>query len=271
MLINPHDLEQVMLNLVMNARDAMPVGGTIDIAVDRRSFDATSGPADTVITPGEYVCLRIRDNGSGMTPEVQSHLFEPFFTTKEVGKGTGLGLAFVYGIVRQHRGFVTVDTAPAMGTTFTLCLPLAQGEVTASTIEPSPPSPVGEPQSATVLLVEDDRAVREVTARTLRRAGYQVLEAATPSECYVLFDAHADEIDLLMADVIMPEMHGPALAQRLVSKRPELRVLLVSGYSDALPAVTATGKVAFLGKPFAASRLITTIAELLVRPALDKV
>jgi CheY-like chemotaxis protein len=204
-----------------------------------------------------------------MTPEVQSHLFEPFFTTKEVGKGTGLGLAFVYGIVRQHRGFITVDTAPAMGTTFTVGLPLAEGEAEEDTVEPSSPSPVGEHQSATILLVEDDRAVREVTARTLRRAGYQVLEAATPNECSMLFDANVNAIDLLIADVIMPEMHGPALAQRFISKRPGLRVLLVSGYSDALPVVTATGKVAFLGKPFTSARLIATIADLLARPALD--
>ena len=269
-LINPNDLEQAILNLVMNARDAMPIGGTIDIAVARRSFDAASGPADAAIAPGEFICLRVRDNGSGMTAEVQSHLFEPFFTTKEIGKGTGLGLAFVYGIVRQHRGFITVDTAPAVGTTFTVCLPLAAGEATAGAIEPAPPSPVEGRRGVTVLLVEDDRAVREVTARTLRRAGYHVLEAATPSESYSLFDAHANAIDVLMADVIMPEMHGPALAQRLVSKRPQLRVLLVSGYSDALPVVTAPGKIAFLGKPFTAARLIATLAELLPQPVPDE-
>jgi two-component system cell cycle sensor histidine kinase/response regulator CckA len=237
--------------------------------VARRWFDAASGPADSAIAPGEFVCLRVRDNGSGMTREVQSHLFEPFFTTKEAGKGTGLGLAFVYGIVRQHRGFITVDTAPAMGTTFTVCLPLAAGEATAGALEPAPPSLVEGRQGATILLVEDDPAVREVTTRTLRGAGYHVLEAATPGESSAIFDAHPDNIDLLMADVIMPGMHGPALAQRLVSKRPQLRVLLVSGYSDALPVVTAPGKIAFLGKPFTAAQLIAILAELLALHAPD--
>jgi len=146
----------------------MPIGGTIEIAVARRWFDAASGPADSAIAPGEFVCLRVRDNGSGMTREVQSHLFEPFFTTKEAGKGTGLGLAFVYGIVRQHRGFITVDTAPAMGTTFTVCLPLAAGDATGRRDRAGAAIACRGTPGSDNSAGRGRPAVREVTTRTLQ-------------------------------------------------------------------------------------------------------
>jgi len=262
-LIDPYDLEQVVLNLVFNARDALPAGGTIHVDVARELVDATNKPPDPAIASGEYVRLRVRDNGIGMTPDVQAHLFEPFFTTKEVGEGTGLGLAFVHGIARHGGGFVTVETAPAKGTTVSVYLP----PVWAAEIREAPESatvstPLRLP-AATILLVEDDRAVRDMTAQTLVRAGYRVLPAATPLHACSLFEQHAGDIDLLLTDIVMPEMHGPALAARLVAKRPDLRVLFVSGYSDTMPANATTGKGAFLAKPFAPSRLVTTVAELL--------
>jgi two-component system cell cycle sensor histidine kinase/response regulator CckA len=263
-LLDPHDLEQVILNLVINARDALPMGGTIHIEVAVESIDGASSLPDSSITPGDYVRLRVRDNGVGMTPDVQSHLFEPFFTTKEVGQGTGLGLAFVHGIARHGRGFVTIETAPGKGTTVSVYFPPAPETAPEAAAEPSISSTEHARPRATILLVEDERAVRKMTARMLSRAGYGVLSAATPGEACALFEQHVADIDLLLTDIVMPEMHGPALAQRLVAQRPELRVLFVSGYSDGMPAGgTARDKVAFLAKPFSPSRLVTTVAELL--------
>lgn len=264
--IDPHDLEQAILNLVLNARDAMRAGGTIQIEIEKQRIDANS-PPDLSIPPGEYARLRIRDDGPGMTPEVQRHLFEPFFTTKDVGEGTGLGLAFVYGVVRQHQGFITCDTAPGKGATFDLYFPLTQGvEVEAAPVVVETRRPDGR-RGATVLIVEDEDAVRAVTALTLTQAGYRVLEAGSPSEAGVLFDRHVNDIDLLVSDVVMPEMHGPVLASRLVERRPDLPVLFMSGYSDAMPDLQgAGGRVAFLGKPFAPSLLVSTVGELLSAP-----
>jgi PAS domain S-box-containing protein len=263
-LIDPHDLEQVILNLVINARDALPMGGTIQIEVVRESVEARDGATEPSVTAGEYICLRVRDNGVGMTPSVHARLFEPFFTTKEVGQGTGLGLAFVHGIARHSGGFVTVDTAPAKGTTVAVYFPPAA----TAAAEPGTNLPAGsthrEPQAATILLVEDEDGVRNLTARILTRAGYRVLSASTPSRACALFEEHAADINLLLTDIVMPEMHGPALAQRLVARRPDLRVLFVSGYSDAIPATaTASSKMGFLAKPFPSARLVTTVAELL--------
>jgi CheY-like chemotaxis protein len=264
-MIDPHDLEQVIVNLVINGRDALPEGGTIHIDVARVPISAaTSRPPDQAVAPGEYVRLRVRDNGIGMTPEVQSHLFEPFFTTKEVGEGTGLGLAFVHGIVRHGGGFVTVETAPAKGTTVSVYLPPARDADTEAAGAALAVSTDDRPAAATILLVEDEAAVRNMTEKMLTRAGYRVLSAATPGQACALFEQHEGDVDLLLTDVVMPEMRGPALAERLVARRPDLRVLFVSGYSDAmLPSAPATGKVNFLAKPFAPSRLVMMVAEVL--------
>jgi two-component system, cell cycle sensor histidine kinase and response regulator CckA len=266
-MIDPHDLEQVVFNLVINARDALPDGGAVHIDVTRTAIDAANSPADVAVPPGEYVRLRVRDNGIGMPPDVQAHLFEPFFTTKDVGEGTGLGLAFVHGIARHGHGFVTVETAPAKGTTVSVYWPRAPHAAIEPAVEPATTTARDRP-AATILLVEDEAAVRELTAQMLSRAGYRVLSAATPGEACALFDEHQAGIDLLITDVVMPEMHGPALAERLVAKRPDLRVLFVSGYSDAMPAsATANHRVTFLGKPFAPARLMETVAELLMAGA----
>jgi nitrogen-specific signal transduction histidine kinase len=262
-VIDPHDLEQIIVNLVINARDALPSGGNIHIEADRETVDAANTPGDPV-TPGEYVRLRVRDNGIGMTSDVQAHLFEPFFTTKEVGEGTGLGLAFVHGIARHGRGFVTVKSAPAQGTTISVYLPLAPGLAVEPAAEPAPASTSDGRQRATILLVEDEAAVRAMTARMLSRAGHRVLSAATPGEAVALFEAHATDIDLLLTDIVMPEMHGPVLAQRLLAQRPDLRVLFVSGYSDAMPVgATSSRRMAFLAKPFPSASLVMTVSNLL--------
>ena len=262
-MIDPHDLEQVNVNLVINARDALPAGGGIHVEVARESVAAADGATDPV-APGEYVRLRVRDNGIGMTPEVQSHLFEPFFTTKEVGEGTGLGLAFVHGIARYAGGFVTIQTAPAQGTTVSVYLPPAAESAIEPAAEHAVPSTKERLHRATILLVEDEGAVRAMTARMLSRAGHRVLSASTPGEACALFEEHGTDIDLLLTDIVMPEMHGPALAERLRAERPDLRVLFVSGYSEAMPAgALSDGRMAFLAKPFASSRLVTTVADLL--------
>ena len=257
-LIDPYDLEQVVFNLVMNARDALPLGGKIHVSVDVATVDEAIGAGDHPVAPAEYIRLRVQDNGVGMTPEVQEHLFEPFFTTKEVGDGTGLGLAFVQGVARHAGGFVTVDTAPQQGTTVSVYLPPIEGPAApeAAPVLRAVPSPV----TATILIVEDDAGVRTMTAQMLERAGYTVLAAGTPSEAFAIFEADHARIDLLLTDIVMPEMHGPALAERMVAQRSDLRVIFVSGYSDAMPVAESDGnRVAFLGKPFTAAALIAAV------------
>jgi signal transduction histidine kinase/ActR/RegA family two-component response regulator len=255
------DLEQVVLNLVLNARDALPRGGSVHIDVGHERIDAGNAPKDVTAEPGDYVRLRVRDDGIGMTPEVRAHLFEPFFTTKEVGEGTGLGLAFVHGIARQAGGFVAVETAPGTGTTVSVYFQPASGAPSEAAPPAAPLAP--EPsRGTTILLVEDEAIVRNLAARALTRAGYSVLSTAAPGEAIALFEEHARDIALLLTDVVMPEMHGPALARRLNATRPDLPVLFMSGYSDSIPAEAAgTKNAAFLAKPFAPADMVSAVAE----------
>ena len=263
--IDPGDLEQIVLNLVLNARDALPTGGIVRVEVDTLRVDAPGTAHGQSFAPGEYARLRVRDNGSGMAPDVEAHLFEPFFTTKDVGQGTGLGLAFVYGIAQQRGGFVIVETAPGQGTTVAVHFPIvAAGKAETGVRAPgAAAAPAGK--SATILLVEDEDAVRKVTEGMLNRAGYRVLSAATPREASGIFDAHAAEIDLLVSDVVMPETHGPELARQFASRRPDLRVLFVSGHSDTMPMrTTAPSRTAFLAKPFTSASLVGAVGDLLM-------
>jgi signal transduction histidine kinase/CheY-like chemotaxis protein len=265
-LIDPYDVEQVIFNLVINARDALPGGGSIHISVDRATVDASNHLGEHSLTAGEYVRLRVRDNGVGMTADVQAHLFEPFFTTKEVGQGTGLGLAFVQGVARHAGGFVTVDTAPQQGTTVSLYLPPNDGPVAAPELAASP-APATAAAPATILLVEDEDAVRTMAVQMLERAGYTVLAASTPSEACAIFEAEPARINLLVTDIVMPEMHGPELAERLVSGRPDLRVVFVSGHSETMPGTgSVDGRTAFLPKPFTASALLAVVERALDLP-----
>jgi nitrogen-specific signal transduction histidine kinase/CheY-like chemotaxis protein len=261
-LLDPHDVEQMILNLVINARDALPLGGQITIDLEVGHHPIKAGDTGDVALR-EVVRLRVSDTGLGMTPEVRAHLFEPFFTTKDVGQGTGLGLAFVDGVVRHHHGAIDVVSTPEQGTTFSIYLPVASApSATQSTALPVAPAAVARSE-ATILLVEDESPVRTLTGRMLERVGYRVLSAATPADACALFDAHARQVALLVTDVVMPEMHGPALAQRLVAQRPDLRVLFMSGYSDAIPEGTGTRRMAFLRKPFASAHLVTAVESLL--------
>jgi signal transduction histidine kinase/CheY-like chemotaxis protein len=263
-MMDPVDLEQIVINLVINARDALPAGGAIRIDSVRYAVSDTERPAGESVPPGDYVRVRVADNGTGMTPEVQSHLFEPFFTTKEVGQGTGLGLAFVHGVAKHAGGFTSVDTAPGKGTTVSVFLPIAP--FTAPLAAP-PAAPVPKPQAAsaaTILLVEDESGVRNTTERILKRAGYRVLAAANAAEASALFDVHSGSLDLLLTDVVMPGMHGPELAARLAAIRPSLPVIFVSGHIDSMPSLpVVSSRAAFVAKPFTAASLVEAVEGLL--------
>lgn len=225
-------LEQVLLNLAINARDAMPRGGTLTVHTTATTYTANDlpAPAPEGARPGDFVTLTLRDEGSGIDPALLPHVFEPFFTTKEVGAGTGLGLATVHGIVRQHEGWVQVATTPGAGSTFTVCLPAGATTVAAGpTVEPAP---AGLGDGETILLVEDELAVQEIAALVLRRHGYEVLAANHGPAALALWEQHRDRIALLFTDVVMPEgMSGVELAAQLRASRPDLPVLFASGYN----------------------------------------
>ncbi len=259
--VDPNQVDQVILNLVLNARDAMPDGGRIRLSVSRDQPGRSELPSAHGSRDG-YVCLRVSDNGIGMSPEIRDRIFEPFFTTKESGKGTGLGLASVYGIVRQSNGLISVGSTLGAGTTFTLFFPAAPPQ-RVSTATEGIDKDVGAHRE-TVLLVEDETGVRRVVGSMLQRYGYEVIEAATPGDACAVFDQRPDDIDLLVTDVVMPEMNGPALAQRLVGLQPRLRVLFISGYAAIDPNVLGLSRrhVGFLSKPIEASRLAAKVREL---------
>jgi two-component system, cell cycle sensor histidine kinase and response regulator CckA len=265
--IDPTQIEQVILNLVLNARDALPpLGGQIRLALSHVSGSSVELPqAPPAVQTAEYVRLRVVDNGAGISAEARPHLFEPFFTTKAFGKGTGLGLASVYGIVRQSNGFIAVESESGSGTVFTMHFPA----VRASSPADVPSGSTQQPSSGgeTILLVEDEDAVRAIVGAVLRRRGYQVLEASTPLAACEIFEQHQEEIDLLVTDVVMPEMNGPALAQRLVALRPELRILFISGYANMVAPIDPDNQnLGFLSKPFEASVLAARVREMLSRP-----
>jgi two-component system cell cycle sensor histidine kinase/response regulator CckA len=269
--IDPAQLEQVILNLVLNSRDALPGGGHIRIEVARVQLAESEVPSDLPARASEYVRLRVIDSGVGIGPDVRAHLFEPFFTTKPLGKGTGLGLASVHGIVRQSNGFIGVESEPGHGATFTMhfpsvgSVPAVEGPVAGASL-----STAGR---ETILLVEDEDAVRAIVGTVLRRQGYRVLEASSATAACDIFDGHASEIDLLVTDVVMPDLSGPALAQRLIAARPGLRILLISGYADVeKPFAADIPNVSFLSKPFQASVLATRVRAALSRcePAMER-
>ncbi|MGE3957180.1 MAG: PAS domain-containing protein [Vicinamibacterales bacterium] len=225
-VVDPGQFEQVLVNLAVNARDAMPRGGTLTIRTGIADAADLAGFSDR--RAGRHVAIAISDTGCGMSPEIQSRIFEPFFTTKPVGRGTGLGLATVFGIVKQSGGQIAVQSAPDRGTSFTLYLPWVT-----PTALPAPSAHAAHPGSETVLLVDDEEGVRRVTALALSRSGYRVLEAASPREALTLASDGSATIDLLITDVVMPGLAGPELAAILTSGRPHLKVLFISGYVDA--------------------------------------
>jgi CheY-like chemotaxis protein len=262
-------LQQLLVNLLVNARDAMPEGGELRLETANVELQAAQEARHLKAPPGAYVRLTVSDTGSGMEPEVRSRLFEPFFTTKEVGRGTGLGLAVVYGIVQQNRGDIEVQSAPAAGTTFTIYLPrVAQIQAPVLMPETVEMSPSG---SETVLLVEDEQSVRASIRSALEHKGYRVLEAANAEEAIRLCAQHAAPIHLLLTDVVMPGMNGHVLSQYLTSLYPAMRTLLISGGDTVTgaPAAVINAPVAFLPKPFTIDELATRARAVLDLPRAD--
>jgi PAS domain S-box-containing protein len=263
---DPGQLEQVIANLGVNARDAMPDGGALTIATANVSGPGGAG-AGLLPPGGPLVALTVRDTGTGMDESVLAPLFEPFFTTKELGRGTGLGLATVYGIVRQSGGQIQVASRPGEGSAFTVYFPRAETAARAATPQapPEAPAPRG---SETVLVVEDEEAVRHLVCRVLRGKGYRVLEAPHAEAALTIASATVDPIHLLLTDIVMPGLGGPALAARLAAGRPGLRVLFITGYAPE--AVERRGDLADAGglleKPFSADQLARKVREVLAVP-----
>ncbi len=256
-------IEQVLMNLAINARDAMSAGGKLTIETMDVDLDEEYARQHVSVRPGPHVLLAVSDTGSGMDAETLSHIFEPFFTTKEQGKGTGLGLSMVYGIVKQSGGNIWVYSEPGRGTTFKIYLPRVEEAV--EEVEPDLAQPRLMGGSETVLLVEDEEGIRKVVCRVLRPKGYTVLEAQDPNNGLALSAAHPDPIHLLITDIVLPQMSGAALADRIVQERPGTKVLYMSGYTDNAivhHGLLDRGKV-FLQKPFTPATILRKVREVL--------
>lgn len=258
---DPGQIERIILNLAVNARDAMPEGGTLTIETANVVFSPEAVRHRAPMRPGAYVRLAVSDTGVGMPPEVREHIFEPFFTTKSVGRGTGLGLATVYGIVKQSNGFIWCESTPGRGTTFEILLPRVEGE------------PEGEAErqvgvqtnghGETILLVEDDPAVRDLARALLEARGYSVLAAPDGHQALHMADSHGGPLHLLLTDVVMPGLSGRDVAERLTASRPEVRVLYMSGYPDEVLGTRRVlgPDVHLLHKPFTAAVLLERVRE----------
>jgi signal transduction histidine kinase len=262
---DPSQLEQVFMNLVINARDAMPSGGKLTITTANLDLEDSYTDRRVLVKPGSYVQIVVSDTGCGMDEQTQSRIFEPFFTTKEQGKGTGLGLAMVYGIVKQSGGYIWVYSEPDHGTSFKIYLPVVGGPAeTPRSAGRSGNLPRG---SETILVVDDDASLREVTCQFIRAGGYTVLSAESPAHALQLAESHDGLIDFLLTDVIMPKMNGRELAARLIKTRPAMKVLYVSGYADGVVQDglhgPLEGGLAFLQKPYTRKQVMQKIREIL--------
>ncbi|MBX7255359.1 MAG: PAS domain S-box protein [Candidatus Hydrogenedentes bacterium] len=257
-------IDQILVNLSVNARDAMPNGGTLMIETANIHCDEEYCRKHMDVTPGKYVLMQVSDDGSGMDDDTMSHLFEPFFTTKEVGKGTGLGLATIYGILKQNGGFVNVYSEVGRGTTFKIHFPSLAGEFDDSSLIEEPPSPTG---TASVLLVEDDSMVRGMTESMLKSLGYTVVSCTTPEEAKAWCEVPGNRVDLLITDVVMPGMNGRQLRDEIVPICPDIKVLYMSGYTAniVLHHGVIDSDVNFLQKPFSKSNLANKVYDALLR------
>jgi signal transduction histidine kinase/CheY-like chemotaxis protein len=258
---DPTQLHQMIINLATNARDAMPDGGTLTIATEV----VQQAPLVTTLRSGRYVALTVRDTGIGMDPATKRMAFHPFFTTKDVGKGTGLGLATVYGIVEQSGGQVHIESEPGRGSCFHVFLPFVGAEKTAEAAPPPKKAPAAPAEPAIILVAEDEALVRAVTARVLRRVGYTVIEAADGEQALQMARDHKPPIDMVISDVVMARVGGLELARRLTKERPGLPILLVSGYNreEMLSADDAAHAIGFLQKPFTPGELLERVSTLL--------
>jgi signal transduction histidine kinase/ActR/RegA family two-component response regulator len=263
---DPGQLEQVLANLLVNARDAMPTGGKLTVETANVELDASYCAQHLGTAPGPHVMVAVSDTGTGMSKEVQAKVFEPFFTTKDLGKGTGLGLSTVFGIVKQSGGSIWLYSEVGAGTTFKVYLPRVEG---APARIPSPlPISAEARGSETVLLVEDEEQVRTVAANILRRAGYHVLEARGAGEAILIEEQHPVRIHLLLTDLVMPKVNGRDLAERIQGRRPDVRTLFMSGYTDNAVVTNALldSDVAFLQKPFTPQSLERKVRQVLEGP-----
>src|SRR3954467_2191890 len=258
---DPGQMEQVIMNLCVNARDAMPRGGRLTIETGNASLDLESARKIGASSAGNFVVLTVTDTGSGMDAQTQSRIFEPFFTTKDKGKGTGLGLATVYGIVKQSGGYITVESEVGKGSRFDVYFP-AIDRTADSKIAPAAPE-VPARGNETVLLVEDEDAVRSLVREVLRARGYQVLEAQKSAQALEICKTHPGPIDLLVTDVVLPQISGRALAQQLGLARPQMKVLYISGYTDDKMLQHGIPGTAFLQKPFSSDVLARTVRDML--------
>jgi signal transduction histidine kinase/CheY-like chemotaxis protein len=263
-LIDPGRLEQILVNLAVNARDAMPDGGTLTIHTANLDVDEAYTAHRAELAPGPYVDLRVSDNGNGMTREVAERAFDPFFTTKPAGQGTGLGLATIYGIVQQAGGRAQIHSESGVGTTAAVLLPATDGAPSRTVQQAGAAQLRGE---ATILLVEDEDALREVTRRILVGTGYRVITAANGDEALAAAAQQAEPIDLLLTDVVMPQMHGPALAEQIQRVRPSIRVMFMSGFAQ--PILESGGHldtgVTLVEKPFSGPTLLAKVSQVLKR------
>ena len=262
---DPTQLEQVLLNLVVNARDAMPEGGKIVIETANKELDEAYAQRHVAVTPGRHVMLAVTDTGCGIDPGILKHIFEPFYTTKEQGKGTGLGLSTVYGIVKQSGGNIWVYTEMGRGTTFKIYLPQVEGPIELARPEPQPVAALGGTE--TVLLAEDDDLVRNFVRSALQEKGYTVLEAHHGTEALRIAIQYTEPIELLLTDLVMPHMSGKMLARRLSPLRPGIKVLLMSGYSENVSLHNGNGTaetpIPFIEKPFTVENLARKVREVL--------
>jgi two-component system cell cycle sensor histidine kinase/response regulator CckA len=260
---DPGQIEQVIMNLALNARDAMPNGGKLTLETANAQLDASYASEHQPITPGRYVMLAVSDTGEGMSPEVQARIFEPFFTTKEVGKGTGLGLSTVYGIVKQSGGYIWVYSEPDRGTTFKIYFPCVDQAAESLGGDKSPNNAMRGTE--TVLLVEDDSQLRQLSSSVLTHCGYRVLVASGPDEGLAIAKANHKDIRLLITDVVMPGMNGRQLAEKILRDSPKIKVLYISGYTNN--AIVHYGVLDkglwFLPKPFTLSALVSKVREVL--------
>jgi len=256
---DPTQIHQVLMNLSINARDAMPNGGTLEIKASNTNLDENYARMFIEAKPGRYVLLAVKDSGSGMPPEIQQRIFDPFFTTKEIGKGTGLGLSTALTIIKSHNGFINVYSEAGKGTQFTIYLPAAESAEKAKESKTNLPYPIGNGEL--VLIVDDEENIRQITKATLEKFGYQTLTAADGTEALALYAQNSQEIKIVLTDMAMPFMDGAATIRALRKLSPTLPIVAASGLP---PADAQTLNVnAFLAKPYTAEKLLTTFAEVL--------